>query len=122
MFNGQLEINGQFLTSARHFRIFFPMEKGLRLRPNLTLANYFSHLMKLDHAHGFVTHHSFTAVCTNMLWSYTALNTVNVFARRCAPNLSVAELKRVLLEEEKKVLNKLLYFAAPIPATRQNLR
>ena len=45
-----------------------------------------------------------------------------MFVKRCAQDLSVAELKRALLEGYEKVLNKLFYFAAPIPATRQNLR
>ena len=78
--------------------------------------------MRLDRAHGFVTHHSFTFVSTNMLRRFAALNTVNVFAKRCTQDLSVAELKRALLEGYEKVLNKLLYFVAPIPATRQSLR
>ena len=78
--------------------------------------------MRMDSAHGFVTHHSFTFLCTNMLLRHAALNTGNVFAKRCAQYLSVAELKRTLLEGDEKVLNKLFYFAAPIPATRQNLR
>ena len=78
--------------------------------------------MRLDHAHGFVTHHSFTFVYTNMLRRHAALNTENVFAKRCAQDLSGAELKRALLEGDEKVLSKLFYFTAPIPATRQNLR
>ena len=57
-----------------------------------------------------------------MLRRHPALNTVNVFSKRYVQDLSVTELKRVLLEGDEKVLNKLLYFAAPIPATRQNLR
>ena len=86
-----------------------------RLPANPTLADYFRHLMKLDHAHGFVTHNSFTFVCTNMLQRHAALTIINVFAKRCAQDLSVAELKRTLLERDEKVLNKLLYFTAPIP-------
>ena len=57
-----------------------------------------------------------------MLRRHAALNTGNVFAKLCAQDLSVAELKRVPIERDEKVLNKLLYFAASIPATRQNLR
>ena len=78
--------------------------------------------MRLDRAHGFMTHHSFTIVCTNILRRHAALNTINVFSKRCAQVLSVAELIRALLKVDEKVLSKLLYFAAPIPATRQNLR
>ena len=89
------------------------------LRANPTLADYFRHLYC---AHCFVTHHSLTFVCTNRVRRHTALNTLNVFAKRCAQDLSVAELKRALLEGDEKVLNKLLYFPATIPATRQNLR
>ena len=104
----------------------FPYGKGDYTKPllqaNSNLADYFHHLMRLYRAHGFVTHQSFTFVCTNMLRRHAALNTLNVFAKRCAQDRSVTELKRVLLEGEEKVLNKLLYFAAPIPATRQNLR
>ena len=54
-----------------------------------------------------------------MLRRHAALNTLNVFAKQCAQDLSVAELKRGLLEGDEKILNKLLYFAAPIPETRQ---
>ena len=43
-----------------------------------------------------------------------------MFDKQCAQELSVAEMKRALLEGDEKVLNKLLYFTAPIPATRQN--
>ena len=57
-----------------------------------------------------------------MLRRHAALNTGNVFAKRCVQDLSVAELKKALLEGDEKVLNKLLYFEAPIPATRQSLR
>ena len=78
--------------------------------------------MRLDRAHGFVTHHSFTVVSTHMLRRHAALNTFNVFAKWRAQDLFVAELKRAHLEGNEKVLNKLLYFAAPIPATRKNLR
>ena len=56
-----------------------------------------------------------------MLRRHAALNTLNVFAKQCAQDLSVAELKRGLLEGDEKILNKLLYFAAPIPAIKQNL-
>ena len=76
--------------------------------------------MRLDRAHGFVTHHSFTFVCTNILRRYAALNTENVFDKRCAQDLSMAERKRALLEGNEKVLNKLLYYVSPIPATRKN--
>ena len=65
--------------------------------------------MKLDRSHGFVPHHSFIFVCSNMLRRYSALNTGNVFAKQCAQDLSVAELKRALLVGDKKVLNKLIY-------------
>ena len=34
----------------------------------------------------------------------------------------MTELIRALFEGDEKVLNKLLYFAVPVPATRQNLR
>ena len=47
---------------------------------------------------------------------------VALLAKRCVRDLSVAELKRALLEENEYVLNKLLNFPAPIPARRQNLR
>ena len=57
-----------------------------------------------------------------MLRRHAALNTINVFAKRCAQDLSVAELKKAILQRDEKVLNKLLYFADTIPATRQNLR
>ena len=111
---------------SKAFPDFFPDGKRdytkSRLQANSTLADYFRHLMRLDRAHGFVTHHSFTFVCTNMLRRHAALNTGNVFAKRCAQDLSVAELKRAFLEWDEKVLNKLLYFAAPISAPRQNLR
>ena len=67
------------------FLDFFSDGKGdytkPRLRANPTLADYFRHLMRLDHAHGFVTHQSFTFACTNMLWRHAALNTGNVFAK-----------------------------------------
>ena len=78
--------------------------------------------MRLYRAHGFVIHHSFTFLSTNMLRRHSALNTGNVFAKLYVQDLTVTELKRGLLEEDEKVLNKLLYFAYPIPATRQNLR
>ena len=57
-----------------------------------------------------------------MLRRDAALNTINVFAKQCAQDLSVAELIRILLDGNEKVINKLLYFVASIPATRQNLR
>ena len=127
MLNGQRPISdftaGYF---SKAFPDLFPKGKGdytkPRLRVNPALTDYFRHLMRLDHAHGFVTHHSFTFVSTNMLRRHSALNTGYVFAKRYAQDLSVAELKRALLEGDEKVLNKLLYFASPIPATRQNLR
>ena len=103
MFNDLLEINGQFpssqqVTSAKHIRIYFPMEKTMPLLlANSTLADYFRNLMRLDSAHGFVTHHSFTFVSTSMMRRHVALNTVNVFFKRCTQDLALVELKRALL-------------------------
>ena len=78
--------------------------------------------MRLNLAHGFVTHHSFTFVSTNMLRRHSALNIGYVFAKLCTQDLFVAKLKRNLLERDEKVLNKLLYYVYPIQATRLNLR
>ena len=121
---GNFRVHNRLLQ--QHISRFFPYGKGdctkRRLRVNPTLADYFRHLMRLDPAHGFVTHHSLTFMCTHMLRRHAALNTVNAFAKRCAQDLSMTEQKRALLEGDEKVLNKLLYFVASIPATRQNLR
>ena len=78
--------------------------------------------MRLDRAHGFVNHYSFTFVSTNMLRRHVALNTTDMFAKRCAQDLSAAKLKRALLEGDERVLSKLRYFAASILTARQNLR
>merc|ERR1719264_613167 len=57
-----------------------------------------------------------------MLRRHSAITRGNVFAKQCAQGLSVAELKEALKNKDDRVLRKLLYFAAPIPATRQYMR
>ena len=81
---------------------------------------YFKHLFRLHRS--FVTHHLFIFVATNMLRRHSALTIGNVFAKRCADDLSMAEMRLAIQEGNSRLLNKLLYFAAPIPGTRQYMR
>ena len=70
----------------------------------------------------FASQHSFVFVATNMLPRRTALTLGNVFAKRSAEGLTVEALKFALQSDNDRIINKLLYFASPMPGTRQSLR
>jgi hypothetical protein len=91
-----------------------------RLGKNPSLREYFKHLMRLNRS--FVNHQCFTFVVTNMLRKHEALTRGNIFAKHCTANLTIGQLKEVVESGNHQVINKLLYFAAPIPGTRQYLR
>jgi hypothetical protein len=57
-----------------------------------------------------------------MLRRHEALTRGNMFAKHCAEALTISELKAMMEAGNDKVIKKLLYFAAPIPGTRQYLR
>ena len=109
---------------SKAFPDLFPDGRGditkPRLGKNPSLHEYFKHLMRLSRA--FVNHHCFTFVATNMLRRHEALTRGNVFAKHCTDNLTIGQLKEAVANENYRVINKLLYFAAPIPGTRQYLR
>jgi hypothetical protein len=109
---------------SKSFPDLFPDGRGditkPRLGKNPSKHQYFQHLMRLSRA--FVEHHCFTFVATNMLLRHEALTRGNVFAKYCNDNMSMAELKAAVESGSEKVMKKLLYFAAPIPGTRQYLR
>jgi len=91
-----------------------------RVGKNPSNREYFKHLMRVSRA--FVEHHCFTFVATNMLRRHEALTRGNVFARHCTANLTMEEMKNAVETNDYRVINKLLYFAAPIPGTRQSFR
>ena len=106
------------------FPDLFPDGRGDITKPtigkNPSNREYFKHLMRVSRA--FVEHHCFTFVATNMLRRHKALTRGNVFARHCTANLTMAELKQAVDTNDFRVIRKLLYFAAPIPGTRQYFR
>ena len=109
---------------SKSFPDLFPEGKGditkPRLGKNPSLKKYFQHLFRLNRA--FVEHHCFTFVATNMLRRHAALTTGNVFSKYSAENLTMSELKKLVETGNERIIKKLMYFAAPIPGTRQNLR
>ncbi|KAL8585500.1 hypothetical protein ACOMHN_064248 [Nucella lapillus] len=106
------------------FPDFFPDGRGDMTKPRLgkspSKKEYFKHLLNVNRA--FAKHHSFMFVATNILRRHEALTRGNVFAKRCADGLTMAELKQHMEEGNEKLLNKLMYFSAPIPGTKQHLR
>ncbi|XP_070182372.1 uncharacterized protein [Littorina saxatilis] len=106
------------------FPDLFPDTKGditkPRLGKNPSKKAYFQHLMNVSRS--FAKHHSFMFVATNILRRHEALTRGNVFAKRCADGLSMADLKKHFEEGNEKLLNKLLYFSSPIAGTKQYLR
>jgi hypothetical protein len=109
---------------SKAFPDLFPDGKGDITKPrrykNPSRAEYFKHLLRVNR--DFVKHHSFTFVATNILRRHQALTRGNVFAKHCAENLTMVELKKAVKEGNEQVINKLLHFASPIPATRQYMR
>ena len=109
---------------SKAFPDLFPDGRGdiskPRLGKNPSKKQYFQHLFRLNRS--FVSHHCFTFVATNMLRRHAALTTGNVFAKCSADNLSMEELKKCVETGNERIIKKLLYFGAPIPGTRQNLR
>jgi hypothetical protein len=109
---------------SKAFPDLFPDGKGDLTKPRLgknpSEKEYFKHLMRLSRS--FVEHHCFTFVATNMLRRHEALTRGNVFSKHCAEALTISELKAAVEAGNDKVIKKLLYFAAPIPGTRQYLR
>ena len=109
---------------SKCFPDLFPDGRGDITKPrmgkNPSNREYFKHLMRVSRA--FVEHHCFTFVATNMLRRHEALTRGNVFARHCTANLTMEEMKRAVDTNDFRVINKLLYFAAPIPGTRQYFR
>ena len=51
-----------------------------------------------------------------------ALTLGNVFTKHSASDISLSELKQAIINNDDRIIKKLLYFAAPIPGTRQDLR
>jgi len=109
---------------SKAFPDLFPNGRGDITKPrvgkNPSNREYFKHLMRVSRA--FVEHHCFTFVATNMLRRHEALTRGNVFARHCTANLTMEEMKNAVETNDYRVINKLLYFAAPIPGTRQSFR
>ncbi|KAL8571782.1 hypothetical protein ACOMHN_058146 [Nucella lapillus] len=106
------------------FPDLFPDGRGdIMTKPRLGKSplkkEYFNHLLNVNRA--FAKHHSFMFVATNILRRHEALTRGNVFAKRCADGLTMAELKQHMEEGNEKLLNKLMYFFAPIPGTKQHL-
>ena len=114
----QPQPTSEFVTGyfSKAFPDLFLDAKGDITKPmcgkNPSKQEYFKHLFRLHRS--FVTHHSFTFVATNMLRRHSALTRGNVFAKRCAADLSMAEMRQAIQEGNSRLLNKLLYFAAPI--------
>ncbi|KAL8603445.1 hypothetical protein ACOMHN_053112 [Nucella lapillus] len=106
------------------FSDLFPDGRGDMTKPRLgkspSKKEYYKHLINVNRA--FAKHHSFMFVATNILRRHEALTRGNVFAKRCADGLTMAELKQHMEEGNEKLLNKLMYFSAPIPGTKQHLR
>lgn len=109
---------------SKAFPDLFPDGTGDITKPrvgkNPSNREYFKHLMRVSRA--FVEHHCFTFVATNMLRRHEALTRGNVFAQHCTANLTMEEMKRAVESNDFRIINKLLYFAAPIPGTRQYFR
>ena len=109
---------------SKAFPDLFPDGKGDITKPrigkNPPFREYFKHLMRVNRA--FVEHHCFTFFATNFDRRHEALTRGNVFAKHCAAQLTMAQLKEAVRTNNFRVINKLLYFAAPIPGTRQYLR
>ena len=108
---------------SKAFPDLFPYGKGditkSRLCKNPSLTSYIRHVLRLYRR--FVTHHCFIFVVTNISRRHLALTLGNVFTKRSASDLSLSDLKKALSENNDRVIRKLLYFAAPIPGTRQDL-
>ena len=116
------EFSHGFFSKA--FPTLFPYGKGditkPRLGKNPTMSSYILHLLRLYRR--FVTHHCFIFVCTNILRRHLALTLGNVFTKNSASDISMSELKQAISANDDKIIKQLLYFSAPIPGTRQDLR
>ena len=106
------------------FPDLFPDGKGditnPRIGKNPPLKDYFQHLLQTRR--DFAKHHCFCFVVTNILRRHTALTLGNVFASRCADDLSLVDIQNAVAENDYRILNKLLYFSSTLPGTRQHLR
>ena len=87
---------------------------------NPSIAEYFKHLLRYSRA--FAAHHCFTFVAVNILRRHMCLTRGNVFARHCAKDLTLGQLKEAMQNGDEQVFRKLLHFSSPIPATMQYMR
>jgi hypothetical protein len=83
---------------SKAFPELFPDNKGdlrlTRLGKNPSLKSYFRHLLRVRR--DFAKHHCFVFVAINMIRRHEALSLGNVFAKKSADGLSMADLKALI--------------------------
>jgi hypothetical protein len=108
---------------SKAFPDLIPDNKGdlrmTRLGKNPSLKSYFRHLLRVRR--DFTKHHRFVFVATNMIRHHEALSLGNVFAKKSADGLSMADLKALIAGGDDRVINKLVHFGSGIPETHQYL-
>jgi hypothetical protein len=108
---------------SKAFPDLFPNNKGdlrmTRLGKNPSLKSYFRHLLRIRRE--LAKHHCFVFVATNMIRRHEALSLGNVFAKKLADGLSMADLKALIAAEDDRVINKLVPFGSGIPGIHQYL-
>ena len=87
---------------------------------NPSLAEWFKHLLRYNRA--FSSHHCFPFLAVNVLRRHMCITRGNVFAKHCAKDLTLSDLKRAMEDGDDRVFRKLLHFSSPIPATAQYMR
>ena len=87
---------------------------------NPSMAEYVKHLLRYSRA--FAEHSCFIFFMTNLLRRQMCLMRGKVFAKHCAKDLTVDQLKKAMENGDSSVFNKLMHFSAPIPGTMQYMR
>ena len=87
---------------------------------NPSMAEYIKHLLRYSRA--FAQHSCFGFYMTNLLRRQMCLARGSVFARHCAKDLTLDQLKKAMEDGDDRVFRKLLHFSSPIPGTMQYMR
>ena len=87
---------------------------------NPSMAEYIKHLLWYSRA--FAQHSSFVFHMTNLLRRQMCLARGSVFARHCAKDLTLDQLKTAVQDGDDRVFRKLMHFGAAIPGTMQYMQ
>ena len=106
---------------SKAFPNLFPTGRGDLTKPRVgktpKLLHYIKHLTRLPDTQ-FAQDPRFLLHVTSMYRRHTALTLGNVFAKNVYRNMSMAELKEKVAQDDEAVIKSLVLFSAQIPGTK----